>query len=478
MSQPILTETSQPGIRGPHPDTYNSAYIWSICLVAAMGGLLFGYDWIVIGGAKVFYETYFHLTTPMQIGWATSSALVGCLVGAIISGGLSDRFGRKNLLILAAAVFLISSIGTGMANTFNVFTIWRLLGGTAIGLASNLSPMYIAEVAPASIRGRLVSINQLTIVIGILAAQIVNYLIARRAPDGASPEFILNSWYGQYAWRWMFGVTAIPSLLFFAGMFFVPESPRWLAKNGNLARARDILARIGGPAYADAAVGDIEQTLVNENKKVNFGQLLEPKMLRILILGVAVAVFQQWCGINVIFYYAHDIFRQAGYNISAILFNIAIIGAVNLLTTLIAIYAVDRIGRPLLMLFGAAGLAAIFTLMGISFTAAGHALPVRTLVLLSIGCYGCSLAPITWVVIAEIFPNRIRGAAMSVSVSALWVACFILTYTFPLLNEKLGMAGTFWMYAAVCAVGFVFILARLPETKGKTLEEIERILVD
>jgi sugar porter (SP) family MFS transporter len=453
---------------------YNMAYIWTISLVAALGGLLFGYDWVVIGGAKPFYEKFFELTSSAQIGWAMSCALVGCLAGAALSGALSDGFGRKRLLIASATLFTVSSIGTGMAGAFAVFVFWRILGGVAIGLASNLSPMYIAEISPAGVRGKLVSVNQLTIVIGILAAQVVNWLIARPVSPDATAADILNSWNGQTGWRWMFGVTAVPSLLFLGGMFFVPESPRWLAKNGKGTRARSILAKIGGQRHADDAMRDIEASLVNETEKVNFRELLEPGMKKILLLGAALAVFQQWCGINVIFNYAEEVFSAAGYKVSDILFNIVVTGTVNLVFTFVAIHTVDRGGRRILMLIGSAGLAVIFTALGGCYYAGSQGIHVLALVMAAIGCYGCSLAPITWVVIAEIFPNRIRGAAMSVAVVALWAACFALTYTFPLLNRGLGPAGTFWIYAAICVAGFLFVKARLPETKGKTLEEIER----
>jgi len=457
---------------------YNMQYVWPISLVAAMGGLLFGYDWVVIGGAKPFYEKYFGLTTPAQIGWAMSCALVGCLAGAMLSGALSDRFGRKRLLILAALIFTVSSIGTGMAGAFSTFIFWRILGGVAIGLASNLSPMYIAEVAPAEIRGKLVSVNQLTIVIGILAAQLVNWLIAERVPAGATALDILHSWNGQTGWRWMFGVTAIPAVLFFISMFIVPESPRWLAKYGKADRARGILARIGGVAYADNAMKDIDATLVNEINKVNFRDLFEPKMFRILLLGVTLAVLQQWCGINVIFNYAEEVFSAAGYAVSDILLNIVVTGIVNVLFTFLAMYVVDRGGRRILMLVGFAGLAMIYVLIGISYHLHSQGIHVLALVIAAIGCYSCSLAPVTWVILSEIFPNRIRGAAMSISVFALWSGCFTLTYSFPHLNKHLGAAGTFWIYAVICVVGFVFIRLCLPETKGKTLEQIERELVD
>ncbi|HXA45017.1 MAG TPA: sugar porter family MFS transporter, partial [Candidatus Angelobacter sp.] len=454
---------------------YNVAYVWLISVVAAMGGLLFGWDWVVIGGAKVFFQSYFQLTTETQIGWANSCALIGCLVGALVAGGLSDKFGRKRLLIVAALIFAVTSLGNALAASFAVFITWRIFGGVAIGLASSLSPMYIAEVAPAQIRGRLVAINQLTVVIGILLAQYVNWFIGRDLPIGASDDFIRNSWFGQQGWRWMFGLTCVPSLLFFAGMLFVPESPRWLAKSGRAGAARGVLQSIGGEIYANAAIKEIESTLaVGEINRVRFADLLEPRIFKVIVLGVVLAVFQQWCGINVIFNYAPEIFHKAGYDISTVLKNIAWTGSVNLAFTLVAFGVVDRAGRRPLMLFGSAALALIYTAMGFCYFSGVKGLPMLMLVLAAIGTYAMSLAPVTWVVISELFPNRIRGAAMAVAVSSLWIACFLLTYSFPILNAKLGSAGTFWLYGAICVAGFVFILARLPETKGKTLEQIER----
>ena len=454
------------------------AYIWAISLVAALGGLLFGYDWVVISGADIFYEKHFGLTSSFDIGWAKGCALVGCLLGAMLSGMLSDRFGRKRLLIASALLFAVSSVGTGWAGSYAAFVAWRIVGGAAIGLASNLSPMYIAEVAPAAIRGRLVSMNQLTIVIGILLAQLVNWLIAEPVPRGATVEEIVKSWNGQFGWRWMFAATAAPSLLFLVGMFFVPESPRWLAKNGQRDRARRVLARVGGDAYAGAALADIEATLVNEVARVDFRDLLEPRMKKILFLGVALAFLQQWCGINVIFYYAKDVFAAAGYQVSDILLNIVIIGLANLVFTFVAIATVERLGRRFLMLAGWAGLAVIYLLLGGGFAAKLQGLLLVVLVVAAIGCYACTLAPMTWVVLSEIFPNRIRGAAMSIAVFALWTGCFTLTYSFPELNQKLGAAGTFWIYAGICVGGWFFTWTKLPETKGKTLEQIERELVD
>jgi len=456
----------------------NLRYIWLVSAVAALGGLLFGWDWVVIGGAKLFFQRFFQLTSATQIGWANSCALIGCLVGALVAGGLSDRFGRKRLLILSACLFTVTSLGDALAQNFSIFIFWRMLGGVGIGLASNLSPMYIAEIAPAAMRGRLVSINQLTIVAGILLAQIVNWSLVRHLPAGASDDFIRNSWFGQSGWRWMFGLTAMPALFFFLGMLVVPESPRWLAKNGQAGLAKQILAKIGGEAYAAAALAEINATLAGEeNQRVRLAELLHPKMTRVLVLGVGLAVFQQWCGINVIFNYAEEIFKAAGYDISSVLGNIAWTGSVNLAFTFVALGSVDRAGRRPLMLFGAAGLAVIYAVMGLCYAHGVKGLPVLLLVLAAIACYSMSLAPVTWVVISEIFPNRIRGAAMSVAVCALWIACFILTWTFPMLNASLGASGTFWVYAVICLLGFIFIFCKLPETKGKTLEQIERDLV-
>jgi sugar porter (SP) family MFS transporter len=456
---------------------YQMKYIWMICLVAAMGGLLFGYDWVVIGGAKPFFEKFFNLTSDAQIGWANSCALLGCLLGSLASGALSDRFGRKKLLLFSAFLFAVSSIFTGWAGTFIAFVVWRIVGGVAIGMASNLSPMYIAEVAPAHMRGRLVAINQLTIVFGILGAQIVNMLIAEKVADGATAEMIRQSWNGQFGWRWMFTAVTVPSLLFFVGALFVPESPRWLVKNGKPELARRILAKIGGQAYADAEVADIQDTIASEEvSQVRFSDLMVPKMRKVLLVGITLAVLQQWSGINVLFNYAEEIYRSAGYGVNDVMFNIVITGAINLVFTLLAIGLVDRCGRRPLMLIGCAGIGFSHILIGVAYVLHLKGLSVLIFTLCSLGCYGMSLAPITWVLISEIFPNRIRGAAISVAVSALWIACFILTYTFPILNGALGTAKTFWVYAAICFAGFFFVFFKVPETKGKSLEAIEREL--
>jgi SP family sugar porter-like MFS transporter len=458
---------------------FNWSYLLSISLISAMGGLLFGYDWVVIGGAKPFYEPFFGITNNASLqGWAMSCALAGCLSGAVLSGWLSDRFGRKRLLILSASLFVIASLGTGGAGSFTTFVIFRIIGGVGIGLASNLSPMYIAEITPGSVRGRFVSINQLTIVIGILAAQLINWRIAQPVPLDATTSDILTSWNGQMGWRWMFYACMIPAGLFFIFMWFVPESPRWLARNkSNHQKVKKVLAKIGGNEYADYELISIEETLNTTLKKTGFNLLKQPGVLKLLILGIALAVFQQWCGINVIFNYAQEIFSNAGYNVSDILFNIVITGSVNLVFTFVGMFTVDKIGRKALMLLGAGGLAGIFAIIGSMYFFHLQGLPLLIMVVVAIACYAMSLAPVTWVVLSEIFPNRIRGFAMSVGTFSLWAACFILTYTFPLLNQVLKASGTFWVYGFICILGFLFILKRLPETKGKSLEEIEHELI-
>ena len=459
--------------------TVTGGYVWLISIIAALGGLLFGYDWVVIGGAKPFFEPFFHIAkNSTQEGWANSCALIGCLFGALAAATLSDRFGRQRPLLFSAFLFAITSLGNALAPSFTAFVTWRILGGVAIGLASSLSPMYIAEIAPAARRGQLVSLNQLTIVVGILLAQVINWALVRDVPSAATEEFIRTSWYGQDAWRWMFALTAVPSSLFFVGVFLIPESPRWLIKNGRDSQAHAILTRIAGHDYADIQTQEIRSTLTAEGmRQVQFRDLLDPRLSRVLLLGITLAVFQQWCGINVIFNYAEDIFRSAGYDISSVLKNIAWTGSVNLAFTFVALSAVDRRGRRPLMLLGSGGLAIIYTVLGGCYYAGVKGAPLLLLVLAAIACYSMSLAPVTWVVISEIFPNRIRGAAMSIAVTALWAASFILTFSFPLLNARLGPAGTFWLYAAICAAGFLFICRQLPETRDKSLEQIERELV-
>ncbi|MFA6114655.1 MAG: sugar porter family MFS transporter [Sphingomonas sp.] len=451
-----------------------SAFLWFVAGVSALGGLLFGYDWVVIGGAKPFYEAYFGVVEPQLQAWAMSCALVGCLIGAVGSGALSEALGRRRALLVAALLFAVSAIGTGRAMSFDGFVAWRVIGGLAIGMASVLSPVYIAEIAPAEIRGKLVCLNELTIVLGIVGAQTVNWLIAEPIAAGATIDAIRVSWNGHTAWRHMFEAAVVPAILFFLGALVIPESPRWLAGKGRWADAEAVLARFGGSARAKIVVEEMRAGFAAAPSRDVWGTIRQPRTRRALAIGITLAVLQQWCGINVIFNYAQEVFTAAGYALSAILFNIVVTGVVMCIFTFVAIGTVDRWGRRPLMLIGCAGLAMIYLVLGALYFGHFQGWPLLLLVVAAIGVYAMTLAPITWVILSEIFPNEARGASVAICTTALWAACFILTYTFPLLNASVGTAVTFWIYAGICAGGFVFVLRNLPETKGQSLEEIEQ----
>ena len=458
--------------------TFNQRFVYFICIVSAMGGLLFGYDWVVIGGAKPFYELYFGITdSASQQGLAMTVALLGCLIGAMVCGWLADRIGRKKLLIGSALVFLFSSIATGAMSTFNSFLIARFFGGIGIGIASGLSPMYIAEVAPSHIRGKLVSLNQMTIVLGILAAQITNWLIADPIPAEFTSADIADSWNGQMAWRWMFWAAAVPSVAFLVLAFFIPESPRWLVLKARNAEASSVLSRIGGMEYAQAELAAVTAANQADAQQGGLRMLFSKPMHKVLIIGIVIAVFQQWCGTNVIFNYAQEIFQSAGYAVGDVLFNIVITGVANVLFTILAIYTIDKLGRKALMIMGAGGLCGIYAILGVCYYFHVTGIGMVILVVAAIACYAMTLGPCTWVLLAEIFPNRVRAIAVATSTFALWVGSATLTYTFPLLNNALGSYGTFWIYSAVCLAGLLFCIFMLPETKGKSLEQLEKELV-
>lgn len=440
-----------------------------------MGGLLFGYDWVVIGGAKIFYEPFFGLEGSAGLrGWAMSSALIGCLAGALLSGVWSDKYGRKKMLIIASFLFVLSAIGTGAVDNFTYFIVYRIIGGLGIGIASNVSPVYIAEVSPAHIRGKFVSLNQLTIVLGILMAQLANWQIGEYYTQGStgalSPESV------EWAWRWMFWAELIPAGIFFALAFVIPESPRWLAMTHKESEARQTLVRIGGEAYAEKTLREMKLLNTKDEESFEWKLLFKPRMRKVMLIGIVLAIFQQWCGINVIFNYAHEIFSSAGYAVSDVLMNIVVTGVTNVLFTFVAIYTVDKWGRRSLMLIGSIGLTVIYLILGTCYFLDVSGWPMLLLVVMAIACYAMSLAPVVWVVLSEIFPVRERGMAMALSTFFLWVACFALTYTFPRLNEAVGAGGTFWTYGGICLAGFFFIYKNLPETKGRTLEELEKEL--
>ena len=454
--------------------TFNKGFVYFICLVSAMGGLLFGYDWVVIGGAKPFYEVYFDIAgNPQMQGLAMSIALVGCLTGAMTVGALADRFGRKKLLIVSSVVFLVSAFGTGYFSSFGLFLAARFLSGVGIGIASGLPPTYIAEVAPTHIRGKLVSLNQLTIVLGILAAQITNWLIAEPVVHNT-----IDTWNCQMGWRWMFWAGAFPAMAFLILVFFIPESPRWLAMVKQTAKAREILVRVGGEKYADEELEAISAAAKSDEEQHGLRTLFRRPLVKIVTIGIIVAVFQQWCGTNVIFNYAQEIFQSAGYSLSDVLFNIVVTGVTNVIFTFVAIYTVERLGRRKLMLIGSCGLALIYLVLGTCYYFEIKGAFMVALVVLAIACYAMTLGPVTWVLIAELFPSRVRAVAVGTCTFALWVGSTTLTYTFPLLNTTFGSYGTFWIYALICALGFAYFLHVLPETKGKSLEEIEKELTN
>jgi len=434
----------------------NHGYILAISFISALGGYLFGFDFAVISGALPFIKEQFSFNEYWE-GFATASLALGCIIGCLFAGSLSDKYGRKPGLLIAAAVFLFSSLAMAFSTTRAFFIGARFFAGIGVGMASMLSPLYIAELAPSKIRGRMVAINQLTIVTGILITNIVNYSLRNNGAD---------------AWRWMVGLGAVPSGLFLLGVRWLPESPRWLLKMGNRDKAAKILTKIGGKNYSN----DIILTFANPVKtifKVNYAAAFEKSVFPAVIVGIGLAVFQQFCGINVVFNFTTTIFQSVGFSQEDQLKQTVFIGLINLLFTVLAMWQVDRIGRKPLMLFGAAGLAFLylFSALLLQQKSPAAAWPL----LAAIGTYALSLAPVTWVLISEIFPNSVRGIATSIAVIALWLSYAILVFSFPILARKMGAYTPFYIYAVICCLGFWFVKKKVRETKGKSLEELENI---
>lgn len=439
---------------------YNSSYIVAISFISALGGYLFGFDFAVIAGALPFLKTMFDLT-PVQEGFLTGSLALGCIAGTLLAGSVAEKYGRKPALVSAALIFALSSVGMAFSQSLPVFISMRFAAGVGVGMASVLSPMYIAEISPASVRGRNVSINQLTIVIGILITNLVNYLLADNGPD---------------AWRWMFGLGVVPSLLFFAGIFWLPESPRWLLKAGKKEESERVLRKIGNEAYAASVTNDIAASLVNV-KKQSWRMLLDKAVFPALAVGIGLAMFQQLCGINIIFNYASTIFASVGAGIDQQLLGTVGIGIVNLVFTLVAMWQVDKLGRRPLMLMGSIGLTVLYIVLALALKAQMSTVWIAVFVFFAIGMYATSLAPVTWVLISEIFPNKVRAMATSMAVVFLWIGYFILTFTFPILIEAMGSTySPFILYAAICLIGFFFVKTKVKETKGRTLEELEQVM--
>jgi len=444
-----------------HTNDINFKAVYFLTAVAALGGLLFGYDTAVISGAIGYLQQKFELTSLMT-GWAASSAIIGCVFGAMFAGRLSDMWGRKKVLMLTAILFGVSAIGSALPENLTHFVVARFIGGLGVGAASMLSPLYITELAPASIRGRLVSIYQLAIVIGILLIFFVNMLV-----QGQGDE----AWNVEFGWRYMLGSETIPAVLFLIAIFFVPESPRWLMKAGREAEALQVLSRINSPAIATRIIEEIKATL--QQQKGSLKELFQGRFRKAIFIGILLAIFSQVQGINAIMYYAPTIFSQIGGGSESAFMQTVIVGVINVLFTWVAITMVDKKGRKSLLLWGGAGMSLSLMIVGASFYFEWGGYVLLIFILTYVASFAASYGPVTWVVISEIFPIKMRGLAMSVATLMLWISVYFVTQFFPYLLEQLGAASTFWLFAGMSILAFLFVYTRVPETKGKSLEEIE-----
>lgn len=440
-----------------------SINLGTVTIVASLGGFLFGFDMAVVSGVIPLLKDQFHLD-PLHQGWFVSAALIGCIIGVIFSGELSDRLGRKTPLLLSAAFFLLSAIGCAYMPTLNMVIAARLLGGIGIGIASNVVPLYISEIAPANVRGRLVTYYQFAITLGILIAYLANYGLENYARSAAEGALFKNE-----IWRAMFGVGAIPALLFLLGLFIVPESPRWLIQKGRKAEGMDIMRRITGSTPEDVSSEQSAQA-----HQGSYKELFAPGMRKALLIGILLPLFSQFSGINAIVYYGPSILSNAGVSLSNSLISQIIFGVANMLFTLLAIWKVDSWGRRPLYLWGTAGATITLIATGICFyTGATTSIFLLVCILGFLACFAFSIGPLKFVVASEIFPNAIRGRALAISIMTMWVADTIVGSLTPVLLAKLGNAGTFWFFAFFCIVAYVVVYKLLPETKGQSLEHIE-----
>ncbi|WP_298136992.1 sugar porter family MFS transporter [Flavobacterium sp.] len=449
-------------------DKNNKNYILFIALSAALGGLLFGYDTAVISGAIGNLTEYFHLT-PIETGWAISSALVGCLIGAFFSDYLSNRFGRKTTMIITAILFILNSVGTALPNSFTMFVIFRIVGGIGVGIASMVVPMYIAEIAPPKRRGALVGNYQLAIVIGIVVVYFVNYFIALQGDA---------HWNLNIGWRWMFGSEIIPSILFLVFIFLIPESPRWLFQKGETSKAIGVLEKLNAPEDALLVRTEIENSLQREDKN-QWKHLVNPIFKKALFVGIGLSILQQLTGINAILYYAPEIFKSLGSSTDVSLLETSILGVVNLIFTLLAIRLVDRMGRKPLLYMGSIGMTIALAAVGlfIYYDAVGNW--VLPFLLLFMASYSISWGPIVWVLLSEIFPSKIRSLALAISVFIQWVANFVVTQVFPSLVENQWLkdnfkgAFPFYLFSLICLFSLFFVWKKVPETKNRSLEQMD-----
>jgi SP family xylose:H+ symportor-like MFS transporter len=463
----------------------NKFYIIAITIVATIGGLLFGYDTAVISGTVGSLDVFFikpmalgETAANSQLGFIVSSALIGCIIGGLSGGIVSLKLGRRNGLILAAVLFFISALGSSFPEMFFRpfgegdytfywhFIIYRIIGGIGVGLASMLSPMYIAEISPAKSRGKLVSFNQFAIIFGMLVVYFVNYAIARQGDDG---------WLNMIGWRYMFASEMIPAGLFLILLFFVPATPRYMALKGNDRKALQVLSKINGEEEGSRVLTEIKQTLnTTSGKLFSFGLL-------IIVIGILLSAFQQFVGINVVLYYAPEIFKNMGSGTDTALLQTIIVGIINLSFTVVAILTVDKFGRKPLMIIGATGMAFFMFALGFAFFFQQVGFAALIFMLGYVACFAVSWGPVVWVLLAEIFPNRIRGRAMAVAVAAQWISNYLVSWTFPMMNKSSFLVDHFhngfayWIYGIMGIIAAVFVWKLVPETKGKTLEEMEKL---
>jgi sugar porter (SP) family MFS transporter len=455
----------------------NLSYLVPICLVATLGGLLFGYDTGVISGAIEFLTARFQLDVVMK-GWASGCVLIGCATGVLVVGPISDRFGRKRALLLSAVLFLVSAVGTALPHDIRIFILFRWLGGIGIGIASMSTPMYIAEIAPAHLRGRLVSLNQIAIVGGILVVYFVNYFIAR----GGS-----QSWNETQGWRWMFASGLLPATAFALLLVAIPESPRWLVEMGRDTEAQSILTKVAGPDFAQSELAAIRGSLSTE--KGTWRELFSRSLRLPLVVGISLAILQQVTGINVFLYFGTTIFKNmsASTGVDAGMLQQIVVGGASALSTVVAIATVDKWGRKPLMFFGAAGMGLSLLVMGLTAQNVTDPNAVGSfmllLILVYVVCFGLSVGPVTWVILSEIYPTAVRGRALGLATFFLWIADYAVTQTFPMMDaqdswfvQQFKHAFPFYVYAAFCAVLILVLWWLVPETKGKSLEEIEKDL--
>ncbi len=466
-------------------ESTSSSYLLKLTIVATLGGLLFGYDTAVISGTVSSLERFFvlpfglgELGANARLGFVVSSALIGCIIGGVSGGLISKKLGRKNGLILAALLFLFSAIGSSMPEMFlkpigegdhtfiYIFIVYRIIGGIGVGLASMLSPLYIAEIAPAKSRGKLVSMNQFAIIFGMLIVYFVNYFIAKQGDD---------TWLNTVGWRWMFASEAIPATLFLIMLFFVPDTPRSLVLKSQPEKALDVLIKVNGVEEGKKILADIQNTVVSHSGKLfSFG-------MTVIVIGVLLSVFQQFVGINVVLYYAPEIFKSMGSGTDTALLQTIIVGAVNLLFTVLAIITVDKYGRKPLMIIGALGMAFAMFALGTTFFMESVGKGALIFMLIYVASFAMSWGPVTWVLLSEIFPNKIRGRALAVAVAAQWISNYLVSWTFPMMDKNSYLLETFnhgfayWIYGVMAVLATILVWKFVPETKGKTLEEMEKI---